>query len=168
MNNNEIKMNDNVNAQEGLLNKIMINAQYIKDLSFENPKAPMGLLLEDQPEIKISLDVGAQRLQDQTSIFEVVLNIQTTAMHQEEVLFVADLHYSGIFTIEVEDGQALENALLVYCPTILFPYARRIISDVTRDGGFPPLMIAPIDFMELYLNKKSTNLSSGSESIVLN
>ncbi len=133
---------------------VIINAQYIKDLSFENPKSPASLILEDQPQIDVSLDVAVKALQEQ--VFEVVLNIQVQSSIKGESLFIIDLHYGGVFTLDTQDISEREMTLLVYCPSILFPYARRIISDISRDGGYPPLMISPIDFMGLYSQKKAT------------
>ena len=141
---------------------VLINAQYIKDLSFENPKSPSNLIIEEQPSINVSLDVGINPIRDK--VFEVILTIQAEGKVKNDSLFIIDLHYAGVFTIETEDQNEREMTLLVYCPSILFPYARRIISDATRDGGFPPLMISPIDFLSLYLQKKGSNNLSDAEN----
>lgn len=130
---------------------IIVNAQYIKDFSFENPKLPYNRDSE-QPAIDIGLDINAHGIQD--SSYEVVIGIQIKATIKEETIFIVDLKYAGIFTIDVDDNTNKEITLLVHCPNILFPYARAIISDVTSHGGYPPLMIAPIDFLGLYTKRK--------------
>jgi preprotein translocase subunit SecB len=134
--------------------QILINAQYIKDLSFENPDAPASLIAQKaQPKIDLSVNIEAQKLQDQ--VYEVTLHITAKAAIDDKTLFLATLEYAGIFTIaEALDAQK-EMVLLIYCPSLLFPFARRIIADVSRDGGFPPLMIDPIDFAALYHKRAS-------------
>lgn len=129
--------------------QIIVNAQYIKDLSFENPAAPASLMpQETPPKIELTVDIQAQKLQDE--VFEVSLHITAKATTEKGTLFLTDLTYAGVFTTgEIPENQK-ELILLVYCPTLIFPFARRIIADVTRDGGFPPLMIDPVDFAALY------------------
>jgi preprotein translocase subunit SecB len=141
---------------------IIINTQYVKDLSFENPKAPYGLLVEEQPKVNISLDVAARALQG--NMFEVMLSIECKSKVNDELLYLLELHYGGVFTLETEDPKEREMTLLIHCPAILFPYARRVISDVTRDGGFQPLSIDPIDFIGLYSQKKSAEVSAQAEN----
>jgi preprotein translocase subunit SecB len=130
---------------------LVINAQYIKDLSFENPKAPYSFLQNEKPAIDVSIDIGALNLHDET--YEVVLGIQVKSVINNETLFLIDLKYAGIFSLEKEEEDK-ERVVFVQCPTILFPYARRIISDLTSDGGYLPLYISPIDFYTLYLDNK--------------
>jgi len=131
---------------------VLVNAQYIKDLSFENPRAPYSLMETEKPNINIDLDVKADQIHENT--FEVIINVAVSA-DAGGAIFVVDLSYAGLFTITDDMNQnAKEMVLLVHCPNILFPYARRIISDITRDGGFPPLMLSPVDFMGLYHAKK--------------
>lgn len=125
-----------------------INAQYIKDLSFENPNSPQSLVgQKGQPDIKVMVDVGIRRLQE--SNFEVSLIMSATSQLGQDVMFVVELTYAGVFTVSVPE-QELEPLLMVYCPGLLFPFARRILSDAVRDGGFQPLMLDPIDFGALY------------------
>lgn len=134
---------------------VEISGQYVKDLSFESPNAPMSLTQQkDSPKIDISLNIEAKGFKD--DVYEVT--IQTTAkasMATGDVLFVAELAYSGLFTLSNIPADQKELVLLIHCPTILFPFARRILSDVTRDGGFQPLMLEPIDFAALYQQRKS-------------
>ena len=135
-----------------LTGDVTINGQYVKDLSFENPSAPHSFNLQEKPEINIALDVNAVQLGDK--VFEVFLSTQVQSKTQEHIVFIADLKYAGVFTIECEDKDELEKILLVYCPNILFPYARRVLSDVIRDGGYQPLMLEPVDFLSLYAQKQ--------------
>jgi preprotein translocase subunit SecB len=134
---------------------ISIKGQYLKDLSFENPKAP-GIFSKQNlnPKIDISVDINAKKLSEK--LFEVNLAISSSGMLEKEddKIFVIECVYAGIFEIQNDDESELEKTLLIDCPTVIFPFARRIIAEATRDGGFPPLMIDPIDFEQLYKNKK--------------
>lgn len=133
---------------------IVVNTQYVKDLSFENPLAPASLgMPKNKPNIDLSIDIKAQALQEKT--YEVVLHITAKAVSDDKPLFIVDLAYAGIFTLNGIEEKDKEPILLVYCPNMLFPFARRIIADVTRDGGFPPLMVDPVDFFSLYQQKQS-------------
>ena len=128
-----------------------IRSQYVKDLSFENPSAPERQAeAERAPEISINVQVEARRLNE--TAFEVVLQITGNARHEGKPVFLVELTYAGVFTLIGIPDEALQPALLVECPRLLFPFARRIVADVTRDGGFPPLLLAPIDFLALYRN----------------
>lgn len=127
--------------------------QYVKDLSFENPNAPQSLISsEEKPRIDVNIDLAAQKLKDE--LFEVTLKITAKALLKDSALFVADVSYSGLFSLINIPEDRVEQILMVDCPFILFPYARRVISDVTRDGGFPPLLLEPIDFFNMYKKKK--------------
>ncbi len=138
--------NDQVKRQ------IIINAQYIKDLSFENPGAPSSLVgNKEMPKIDVAVDVQVQKLAETS--FEVALVVSANANINDKKLFLIELNYGGVFTIDVP-AEELEPMLMIYCPNMLFPYARRILSDSVRDGGFPPLMLDPIDFALLYQQHK--------------
>jgi preprotein translocase subunit SecB len=129
--------------------QIVVNAQYIKDLSFENPRAPASLMAsKEQPQINVDVNVNARKLQEPT--YEVALTVRVEAKVGGEVGFIAELVYGGVFTLADMPDETLRPVLLIECPRLLFPFARRVIADVTRDGGFPPLLINPIDFAELY------------------
>jgi preprotein translocase subunit SecB len=131
-----------------------IRGQYIKDLSFENPHAPHSLLAMDaQPKIEVGVDLKAQRLNEE--IFEVTLHISARALNETNTLFLVDLVYGGIFELKNVPDERLDPTVLIDCPFVLFPFARRVIADVTRDGGFPPLMLDPIDFHSLYLQNRA-------------
>lgn len=132
--------------------RISIEAQYIKDLSFENPNAP-GSLQGKQPQIDMALDLQVKRIEEKKDIFEVCLNIHAKANHEEETMFEVELMYAGIFTLFNFNENERKAVLGVHCPALLFPYARQIISDLTQSGGFQPLMIDPIDFGALYASK---------------
>jgi preprotein translocase subunit SecB len=156
-NKNDTNKND-IMAQN---RKVLINAQYVKDLSFENPGAPQTLVSKGEaPEIDISVDIQVNGLQDK--IYEVNLIIAANAKVKDKPLFVAEVSYGGVFSVDVPENEK-EAVLMIYCPGMLFPFARRIIADATRDGGFPPLMLDPIDFASLFQqhkaqsNKKSAN-----------
>lgn len=128
---------------------LVVNAQYVKDLSFENPRAPASLVAgKEQPKIEVKVNVNARGLQEQ--IYEVTLEIQADAKVAEGQAFIAELIYAGVFTVANVPQEVLRPLLLIECPRLLFPFARGIIADVTRDGGFPPLFLSPIDFVALY------------------
>ena len=135
---------------------VLVNAQYIKDLSFENPKAPYSLLGSEKPEVDVSIDIGAHNIQEET--YEVVLAIQVKSVVKEDVQYLIDLKYAGVFTLDKDmSNEEREKVIFIQCPTIIFPYARRVISDISRDGGYLPLYISPVDFMTLYSNNKNKN-----------
>lgn len=128
---------------------ITINAQFIKDLSFEAPAAPgiFSLMQESPPDINVNINVSANPLQDK--VFEVIIEFQAECKVKEQVAFILELEYAGVFTLNVPD-EHLQPILLVECPRLLFPFARNILADVSRDGGFPPLMLGPVDFAAMF------------------
>ena len=128
---------------------LVVNAQYIKDLSFEAPTTPavFAVLQRQQPQITLNINVAATPMQQ--GMFEVVLNIKAECKAGETVCFILELDYGGLFTLNVEE-QYRQAVLLIECPRMLFPFARHLVSVVSRDGGFPPVMIGPIDFVALY------------------
>jgi preprotein translocase subunit SecB len=130
---------------------IRVMGQYVKDLSFENPSAPESLRQGGQPNITLSVDVRARGLDAET--YEVELLISSEAKGDTSALFIAELTYAGLFQIRNLDERARDAFLLIECPRIIFPFARRVLADATRDGGFPPLMLEPIDFAALYRQK---------------
>ena len=128
---------------------LMINGQYVKDLSFEAPNAPeiFNLMQGEVPAIQVDIDVEAEPKGD--NLFEVALTVRAEAKLKDELAYLCEVEYAGLFTLNVPENQ-LGPVLLIECPLIIFPFLRRIISDVTGDGGFAPLMLAPIDFAALY------------------
>ncbi|WP_374440050.1 protein-export chaperone SecB [Stella sp.] len=129
---------------------VAINAQYIRDLSFENPNAPQIMAeLREPPQIEVKVDVKVRSLAE--SIFEVVLSVSATATVNEKNAFVVELEYGAVVTLGPDLPQEHYGAvLLIEIPRMLFPFARQIIGDATREGGFPPLLLNPIDFADLY------------------
>ena len=128
---------------------ITVNAQYIKDLSFENPNAPQSLAMTgEQPNLDVHIDVQTRSGPEDS--YEVTLLIKANAKLGDKTAFLIELAYAGLFTLKGLPKEALQPVLLIEAPRILFPFARNIIADVTRDGGFAPLMINPIDFADMF------------------
>lgn len=136
-------------AQPAVKNRIL--AQYVRDLSFENILAQKGAAPDAQPEIKVQVNLDARK-RGAEGQYEVItkLNITSTAKGTGQALFVCELEYAGIFAIEGLPEEQMHPYLLIECPRQTFPFVRRIVSDVTRDGGFPPLNLETIDFLALY------------------
>ncbi len=129
-----------------------ILAQYIKDLSFENPGAPLSLQARDRaPSININVNVNANPLSE--TDFDVVLTLTAEARDGDKVVFATELVYGGVFRIEGFPQEHMLPVLFIECPRLLFPFARQIIADATRNGGFPPLMIDPIDFAQMFTQR---------------
>jgi preprotein translocase subunit SecB len=128
--------------------QLMVLAQYTKDLSFENPNAPGSLQQSTQPQISISVNVVTSPLSD-TDI-EVTLRLEGKAETAGSVLFNIELQYAGVFRIQNVAQEQVQPLVLIECPRLLFPFAREIIATSVRNGGFPPLMLDPIDFVALY------------------
>ena len=127
---------------------LQVVGQYIKDLSFENPGATANIA--DRPQIELAVDLNASRLAEQ-DMFEVELKIRVDAKNDGKPLFLLEVAYAGIFRLSnVVDTATQQMILLIQAPHMLFPFVRRIVSDVVRDGGMPPLVIEPIDFAALY------------------
>jgi preprotein translocase subunit SecB len=128
--------------------QLIVNAQYVKDFSFENPRAPQSLLQQKEaPEVQLGVDVKAQALgQD---IYEVLLTVNANATSSGETVFVAELAYAAVVTVRNAPRELLATLLLVETPRLLFPFARAVIANATREGGFPPLLLHPVDFAEL-------------------
>jgi len=126
-----------------------ILGQYLKDLSFENPNAPQSLSgQQSAPDINISVNVNAKNLAPND--FEVELHLDAKAMAKDKVVFATEILYAGVFRLENFPQNLLHPAVLIECPRLLFPFARQILAEATRNGGFPPLMIDPIDFAGMY------------------
>ena len=130
--------------------QLNVLAQYVKDLSFENPNAPRSLQQQQQqPKINIQINVNAKPLGNETD-FEVELKIEGRAEIPTQFMFGFDLLYAGIFRIQNVPQENVHALVMIECPRLLFPFARAIIADAVRNGGFPPLMIDPVDFVSLY------------------
>ncbi len=128
-----------------------ILAQYVRDLSFENILAQKGIDGELNPEIQVNVNIDAKkRTTDKQFDVIIKLRVDSKSSNTNNILFVLELDYGGIFQIENVPDDQLHPYLLIECPRMLFPFLRRIVSDVTRDGGFPPLNLENIDFLKLY------------------
>ena len=142
--------NGSAGAQPGNLQpRVQVIGQYVKDLSFENPGAPASLT--QRPAIDLGVDLQARRLEPPH--FEVELKLRVTAKYEDKPVFLLELVYGGLFLVQNIPDDVIQQVLLIDAPHILFPFARRIVADVVRDGGLPPLMIEPIDFAALYRAK---------------
>ena len=131
--------------------KMNILAQYVRDLSFENILAQKGVDGELNPEIQVNVNIDAKkRTTDKQFDVVVKLRVDSKSKNTNNVLFVLELDYGGVFQIENIPDDQLHPYLLIECPRMLFPFLRRIVSDITRDGGFPPLNLENIDFLKLY------------------
>jgi preprotein translocase subunit SecB len=124
-------------------------AQYAKDFSFENPNAPRSLQPQSQgPQINMQVNVNAKQLAE--TDFEVDLTLEGQAKVGEEVLFAFELTYAGVFRVANIPQDQIHPVIMIECPRLLFPFARQIVAEAVRNGGFPPLYIDPIDFVALY------------------
>lgn len=128
---------------------LSVLAQYLKDLSFENPRAPQSFQGEGSPKIDVNVDVQARPLG--TDQYEVELSLAARAKRDEDAVFVVEATYAGAFEIKNLPREQLEMIMLVECPRLLFPFMRQIVAEATRNGNFPPLMLEPIDFMGIYM-----------------
>jgi preprotein translocase subunit SecB len=160
-------------SQQPAAAPLVVNIQFVKDLSFEVPGAPeIFASLRSQPNVQINLDVQARRIEDGQNLFEVVLVVKAeateaprtdgTAPGPGRAVFIAELSYAGIFTLNGIPDNSIEPVLLIECPRLLFPYARNILADVTRDGGFPPVLLQPIDFVALWQARRQSAATATS------
>jgi preprotein translocase subunit SecB len=142
---------------------LSILAQYVKDLSFENPGAPMSLQARDQsPAINISVNVNANPLSE--TDYDVVLTLNARAGDEKKVLFNVELVYGGVFRVLGFPQEHVLPILFIECPRLLFPFARQIVSEATRNGGFPPLLIDPIDFAQMFQQRMAEDQVQGQVS----
>ena len=145
-------------TEEQHLPRLIIKGQYVKDLSFENPKAPHGLVnMKAPPQMNVQVNLKANKLQEKHYELALLLSAKaSTDKEGKDVLFLIELAYAGIFMLENIPPEHLEQVVMTDCPFMLFPFARRVIADVTRDGGLPPLMLDPVDFHAMYQHKKQS------------
>ena len=140
--------------------QLLINAQYLKDLSFENPHAPQSLIQpKGQPEVQLNVDVKANTLAQ--DVYEVTLTLVARAVAAGETVFVVELSYGAVATAKADDPNLMPILILVEVPRIIFPFARSIVANATRDGGFPPLLLNPIDFTELLRQQQAGQQQPG-------
>jgi preprotein translocase subunit SecB len=148
---------DQGQENEGAEWSVHAHTQYIKDLSFENPNALESLSEEegpDGPAVNVNYELTINKLSDAT--FEVVIHIQGAAKRGPKTLFLVTLDYAGLFTLSGIPADRIDAILHVHCPTLLFPFARSIIADVTREGGYPALLINTLDFAQVFERFKAS------------
>ncbi|MFM9828730.1 MAG: protein-export chaperone SecB [Sphingomonas sp.] len=134
-------------------------SQYVKDLSFENPNSPAIYQSQEPPQIDVQFNIGAAQVGE--DVHEVVLKIDVKSESAGTVAFVVDLSYAGLFGLRNIPEEHVQPFLLGEAPRILFPFARRVLADAVRDGGFPPLLLEPIDFGALYQQQAEERLAAG-------
>ena len=141
-------------TQTATLPSMNILAQFIRDVSFENILSQKGASGDVQPDVQVKVNMDAKKRQAENQ-YEVIvkLNVESVSKTNQAPLFVLELEYGGIFQVSGVQEDQLHPYLLIECPRMLFPFMRRIVSDVTRDGGFPPLNLEYIDFVQLYKNE---------------
>jgi preprotein translocase subunit SecB len=132
---------------------LVIQGQYLKDLSFESPRTPNSLTLKQAPAIEVNVNASARKLAERT--YEVSLEIRTDARHEEDPVFLVELAYAAVVSVgENVAEDSVKPMLLIEVPRLLFPFARAILSNMTREGGFPPLQLQPVDFTRLYAQQQ--------------
>ena len=150
---------------EGQSPTLLINAQYIKDLSFENPK-PLEVMKESpgEAETQINVEVGCDAHKSNKTFFEVMLRITGKVVKKEQTFYLIDLTYVGAFTIHGFPDDVMQFLLFVECPRLLFPFARSIIAQTTQESGLPPIYLAPIDFADLLRQRMEEQEKKGDSS----
>ena len=146
---NSAKNSAQADARKKADRQLIVHAQYIKDFSFENPNAPK-VLVENlgQPDVQINVSVAAKLIGENQ--YEVLLNLGAKAVAGETPMFLVDLTYAGLVSPQGVTGDDINPLIMIEAPRLLFPFARALISDATRDGGFMPLNIQPVDFVAVY------------------
>ncbi|MCA3248554.1 MAG: protein-export chaperone SecB [Azospirillum sp.] len=135
-------------------------AQYLKDLSFESPRAPDVFLAQGaNPQVSADVKTEARPLAD--GVYEVELLIAAKAAAGDDVVFQIECLYAGVFQVQGVPQEHLGPFLMIECPRLLFPFARNVVADATREGGFPPLMLQPVDFVELYRRRAEAQAAGG-------
>jgi preprotein translocase subunit SecB len=144
---------------------IGVISQYVKDLSFENPNAPDVFQWQGQPQIDVQFNISADKVGD--DVHEVVLKIDVVAKSANLVAFQVELAYAGLFGLRNIPEEQLQPFLLAEAPRIIFPFARRVLADAVRDGGFPPLMLEPIDFGALYMQQAGAIAAEAGDGVAV-
>lgn len=149
--------------------QMRVLGQYVRDMSFENIVAQKGASPDVQPDVQVQVNLDAKkRSQDHQYECAIKLNITSKAKEGETVLFVLEIDYVGLFHIENVPDDQLHPFLLIECPRMIFPFLRRVVSDITRDGGFPPLNLENIDFVSLYRNEIARRQKQAAPAEALN
>ena len=141
--------------------KFNIHRIYIKDCSFEAPNSPAMFNEKWEPANNLELNTNAQKLTD--NVFEVIIAVTVTVKNADKTAFLVEVHQAGIFEIDGFDDQTLQSILGSFCPSVLFPYAREAVSDLVTRGGFPQLLLAPINFDALYQQHLQQQANAGQE-----
>ncbi len=132
-----------------------IRSQYLKDISFENPQAPEIFKKNIKPDIDISVDIKANLKEE--NLYEIILYFKVVYEFEEKIIFMIEIEYAGLFDLSKIKKEDLEFVSLVECPKLLFPYVRQIVSSLTSYGGFPAVLIEPVDFNSIYKQHKNKN-----------
>lgn len=140
-------------------------SQYVKDLSFENPNSPAVYQWNEQPRVDVQFNIGAQRVGEDFHEVLLKLEVTATAPTEDKVAFAVELTYAGLFGIRNVPDDQIQPFLLTEAPRLIFPFARRVLADAVRDGGFQPLLLDPIDFTALYQQQNQTLSGAGGEEI---
>ncbi len=156
---------------ENVSPSVAVNGHYIKELHFENIKAPTSFMPQEKaPKIEIAINFNHHSVQD--NVYEVTLLIKAKALSmdvEDLTLFDLKLAYAGLFSLNnIDKEEQKELALMIHCPSLLFPYARRVVSDVTSDSGFQPLMLEHLDFASLHQQRKAQKEAAASNSAIVN
>ncbi|QDZ06986.1 protein-export chaperone SecB [Sphingomonas panacisoli] len=160
-------MDDQVNADANVANgadnlpAIGMISQYVKDLSFESPSAPAIFQQQNQPNIEVEFGIGVNKVAD--DVHETTLKIEVKAKTEEMTAFIVDLTFAALFGVRNVPDDQLQPFLLGEAPRLMFPFARRVVADAVRDGGFPPLTLDPIDFGSLYLQQLQAQEQAATE-----
>ncbi|MFM7028512.1 MAG: protein-export chaperone SecB [Chakrabartia sp.] len=146
---------------EDTLPAVGVISQYVKDFSFENPNAPAVFQWQGQPQIDVNFNIGNEQVGEE--VFEVFVKINVVAKTEDKTAFQVELLYAGLFGIRNIPEDQMAPILLAQAPAMLFPFARRVLADAVRDGGFPPLMLDPIDFGALYMQQAELAAQQAAE-----
>lgn len=150
--------------------RMQVLAQFIRDMSFENLVAQKGLTSSDvQPDVQVGVSLDARK-RAQDNHYDVTTKFKVTNKNKTngETLFLLELEYGGVFLVENVPEEQLHPFLMIECPRMLFPFVRRIISDVTRDGGFPPLNVDTVDFLQLYRQEVARRVQAQAQAAAPN
>ena len=143
--------------------RLQILTQYVRDLSFENIAAQKNAPIEGKPEIKVQVNIDAQKRAEDR--YEVALKVKVDSKVVDAQIFILELDYAGLFLIQNVPDDQLHALLMIECPRLIFPFVRRIVGDVSRDGGFPPLNLEMIDFMALYRNEVTRRQAAAAKKL---
>lgn len=140
--------------------QLSLQRVYAKDVSFEAPGAPQIYQVQGQPNIELNLSQRVTTLG--TDVYEVVLSVTATCKIEDKTAYLAEVHQAGIFGVAGFDAQNRDAILSTYCPNVLFPYARQVVSDLVQNGGFPPFLLQPINFEALYAEQLRRRAETGA------